>query len=83
MDVIVWSTFICTPPSASVTLTKPKKSISTTWSIRTPVYCSTVSTISGRPPHAYAALSLAMALPPDPSGLGGTCTHRSRGSETT
>ncbi len=48
--------------------------------MRTPVNFSTVWTISGAPPHAYAALIFA-SRPPRPSGDLGTGTQVSRGIE--
>jgi hypothetical protein len=81
VDVKPSVTSISTPPSASTMSLKPAKSMSATWSMRTPVNFSTVRTISGTPPQAYAALILA-SRPPRPSSVFGTLTHVSRGMET-
>ena len=78
---MVWSTFMSTPPSASVTAWNPKKSISTTWSMRTPVRPSTVCTVSGRPPKKNAALIFSLLGPFSLPGPLGIVTYRSRGTE--
>ena len=57
-------------------LTKPRKSIMATWSIRDPVSCSSVRTTIGACPRAYAALMRCSPLP-------GMVTIRLRGIEIT
>lgn len=69
------------PPTASMISANPPKSISTTWSMRTPVNASTVWTSSGVPPFAYAELILSSCPSPAPVGSG-TRTQVSRGIET-
>jgi hypothetical protein len=81
--VIDCSTFRSTPPSASVTSLKPPKSIAITWSMCTSVMHSTVRTARGRPPNANEALILARLPESQAASFAeGTCTHRSRGIDT-
>src|SRR5256885_983099 len=65
-----------TPPSASMTLTKPRKLTSMKSLMVSPVAFSTVATVSRGPPRPNAALILSMPCP-------GMSTHESRGRLTT
>ncbi len=79
-------THTSTPPRASTIFLKPLKSITTKWSMRTSVSCSTVRTVHAAPPTAYAALN--MLSPPGSVPLPslrlqeGRCTIASRGRLT-
>src|SRR5690242_8077046 len=73
---VAFGTVIFTPPSRSVSRANPVKSVTTMWSIVTPVSDSTVWIARAGPPQLKAALILATPWP----GIG---TQLSRGIETT
>jgi len=73
-SVIGWTTWEIWKKATMVTSTK--------WSIRTPVFASTVLTVQAAPPMEKAALNMSnppAAVPPLAVGHSGRCTIESRG----